>query len=78
MGKPDSILKSGPNKGKSVLTGIGYEFRPKQKTSKGAIVTISPKEKDIEVIIDGVFKFSVQSHHEERCSKKYICRTLII
>ena len=68
MGKPDSILKSGPNKGKSVLTGIGYEFRPKQKT-KGAIVTISPKEKDIEVIIDGVFKFSVQSHHEEDVQK---------
>ena len=65
MGKPDSILKSGPNKGKSVLTGIGYEFRPKQKT-KGAIVTISPKEKDIEVIIDGVFKFAVNSVYEER------------
>ena len=62
----DSILKSGPNKGKIIPSGIIYEFGPKQKTSKGVIVAISSKEKDIEVIIDGVFKFSVKSHHEER------------
>lgn len=65
----DSILNSGPNKGKIIPSGIIYEFGPKQKTSKGVIVAISSKEKDIEVIIDGVFKFSVQSHHEEDVQK---------
>jgi len=64
----DDILKSGPNKGKKVPFGILYEFGPKQKT-KGAIFGISLKEKDIEIIIDGVFKFSVKSHHEEYVKK---------
>jgi hypothetical protein len=62
----DSISQNGPNKGKIIPSCIIYEFGPKQKTSKGVIVAISSKEKDIEVIIDGVFKFSVKSHHEER------------
>jgi len=64
----DDILKGGPNKGKKVPFGIIYELGSKQKT-KGAIFGISPKEKDIEVIIDGVFKFSVKSHHEEFVQK---------
>jgi len=64
----DDILTGGPNKGKKVPFGIIYEFGSKQKT-KGAIFGISPKEKDIEVIIDGVFKFSVKSHHEKFVQK---------
>jgi len=61
-------LTSGPNKGKMNLSHISYDFGPKQKT-KGAIIAISPKEKDVEFIIDGVFKFPVKSHHEERVQK---------
>ena len=65
----DSIVAKGPNKGKIIPVGIIYEFGPKQKTNKSAIFAISPKEKDIEVIIDGVFKFPVNSVYEERVQK---------
>jgi hypothetical protein len=60
----DSILTSGPNKGKTILSGPSYTIGPAQKT-KGAIISISPNGKDIEVIIDGIFKLSVKSHHEK-------------
>jgi len=72
-----NILTSGPNKGKTLLRGIQYEFGPKQKT-KGAIIAISPKEKDVEVVIDGVFKFPVKSHHEEDVQKNIFARFMNI
>lgn len=61
----NNILQSGPNKGGNVLSNIGYEIGPKQQT-KGAIISISPKGEDIEVIIDGIFKLAVKSHHEQK------------